>query len=33
MMVNTIYGFIKWLIYTNKHKKELANKQNQVEKA
>ena len=23
MMVNTVYGFIKWLIYTNKHKKEL----------
>ena len=22
MMVNTIYGFIKWLIYTNKHKNE-----------
>lgn len=22
MMVNTVYGFIKWLIYTNKHKNE-----------
>ena len=27
MLVNTIYGFIKWLIYTNKRKKELAAKQ------
>ena len=25
MVVNTCYGFIKWLIYIRKHKKELAN--------
>ena len=28
MMVNTVYGFIKWLIYTNKNKKENAVEQN-----
>lgn len=31
MLVNTIYGFIKWLIYTNKKKKEAAlNNANEV---
>ena len=35
MMVNTIYGFIKWLIYTNKKKKELEEnkKEESVKKA
>ena len=35
MMVNTIYGFIKWLIYTNKKKKELeeSKKEESVKKA
>lgn len=28
MMVNTVYGFIKWLIYTNKHKKEAKTLEN-----
>ena len=26
MLVNTIYGFVKWLIYTNKHKNETNKK-------
>ena len=37
MMVNTVYGFIKWLIYTNKKKKEKeleeGNKKEVAEKA
>lgn len=28
MMVNTVYGFIKWLIYTNKNKKENSVEEN-----
>ena len=30
MMINTIYGFVKWLIYTNKEK--LKNKKITTEK-
>lgn len=33
MMINTIYGLIKWLIYIKKHKKEDLNKQTLEEDA
>ena len=33
MMVNTIYGFIKWFIYTNKQKKQVESAKKEVKKA